>query len=221
MVIGSAYGARQGEAWDALQALVADDGSASVAYTAYLIVNSIQMRDLADAAHCLCMLHGRHPGVVELAMERSADPVVNAWLSGVGRAFALERSAIIKLVATAGPLPSTPGQAESETAIAAQRHALDMLAGSDRLGCPVGAVMALVLDWPAIRAVLDGVAARLHIELPVLELPTEEDSAAVLASLGGNAAFERALLFGAQQTLAQHRALWHLLEARAEARGTN
>ena len=39
-----------------------------------------------------------------------------------------ERATLVKLVAAVGPLPSTPGQAETEAAIAGQRHALDMLA---------------------------------------------------------------------------------------------
>jgi hypothetical protein len=39
-----------------------------------------------------------------------------------------------------------------------------------------------------------------------------------LIEAAGTPAIERAILFGAQQLLVQHRGLWDLLEARAEAR---
>ena len=98
-------------------------------------------------------------------------------------------------------------------------EALDMLAASDRAGCPIGAAMALLLDWPALRAVLDTVATRIGVEVPASALPTHRDSATVIAALAESVAFERAMLFGAQQMLAQHHALWELLESRSVARG--
>lgn len=218
MAFGTVQGARYGEAWDALTTLVADDGTARQPYAATLVSPGATGRDLADAVHCLCMLHGRHPGVVELAAERATDPVAAAWLADAATAFAAERAALVRIVADAGPLPSTPGQAETETAIAAQRHALDMIAASDRSGCPLGATMALMLDWPSIRRVLDTVADRLGLEIDAPRLPVTGDAATVISTLAVTPAFERAMLFGAQQMLAQHRSLWQLLQARAEAR---
>jgi hypothetical protein len=78
--------------------------------------------------------------------------------------------------------------------------------------------MALMLDWPAIRRVLDAVSSRLGIETDAPRLPVTGDAATVVSALAATPAFERAMLFGAQQTLAQHRALWQLLQARSEAR---
>lgn len=218
MAIASVQGARFGEAWAALNALIAAEGSASEPFVRQLATPHSPSRDLADAVHCLCMLHGRHPGVIELIEERATNPVAQEWLQQAVVGFAEERAYLVRLVAAAGPLPSTPGQAESEAAIAAQRHALDMLAASDRAGCPIGAAMALLLDWPAIRSVLDAAARRLGIEPLAARLPTPQDGAAALAALAVRPGFERATLFGAQQMLAQHRALWHLLESRAGAR---
>ncbi|URW76633.1 hypothetical protein M9980_05325 [Sphingomonas donggukensis] len=221
MAFGTVHSARYGEAWDALTALVAAEGSRREAYATALARPGAAMRDLADAAHCLCLLHGRHPGVIDFAAERATDPVVEAWLTEAAAAFADERAMLVGLVAAVGPLPSTPGQAETEGAILGQRHAMDMIATSDRAGCPIGATMALVLDWPAIRGVLETVAERLGRPIPALRLPEARDGATVIAALATSAAFERAMLFGAQQTLAQHRALWQLLDARSTARAGN
>lgn len=218
MAIGSVFSARYGEAWDALTTLVAAEGSASEAFAIALAAPGAAPRDLADAVHCVCLLHGRHPGVIEFAEDRAEDPVASAWLAEAVEAFAAERTTLVRLVAAVGPLPSTPGQAETEAAIAGQRHALDMLAASDRSGCPIGAAMALLLDWPNVRAVLDAIAHRLGVTVDPSVLPTDRDSATVIATLADSAAFERAMLFGAQQMLAQHRALWQLLESRSTAR---
>lgn len=218
MAIGTTQGTRFGEVWQALDAMVATDGSQGVVHPSLLLTHGRQMRDLSDAAHCLCMLHGRHPGVVEQAHSRSLDGASARWFADAVGAFADERASLVRIVASVGPLPSTPGQAESEAAIAAQRHALDMLARSDRNGCPLGAALAVILDWPSIRQVLDRVAERAGIALPPSRLPGEAVTAAIVAAVTDNPGVERAMLFGAQQTLAQHRALWLLLEARAGAR---
>lgn len=218
MALGSARGADYGAIWGALSGLIDADGSASLPTSAALAARDAPMRDLADAVHCLCLLHGRHPGIVDYAQTSTNDPVAEAWLAEAVAAFAAERAYLVRLVAAVGPLPSTPGQAESEAAIGGQRHALDMLAKSERPGCAMGAAMAIVLDWPAIRAVLDAAATRIGIDVPPLALPAEQDSATVLSALAATPAFERAALFGAQQTIAQHRGLWALLESRATAR---
>ncbi len=219
MVFGTAQSDRFGEAWTAITALVAAEGTGREPFAVALTGPGATARDLTDAVHCLCLLHGAHPGIVEYAEHRTDNPIAAAWLSEAASAFADERATLVRLVAAVGPLPSTPGQSETESAIAGQRHALAMLAASDRAGCPIGAAMALLLDWPALRAVLDTVAVRLGIEVPPSVLPTHRDSATVIAALAESVAFERAMLFGAQQMLAQHHALWQLLEARSAARG--
>ena len=106
----------------------------------------------------------------------------------------------------------------ARAAILTQRHALEMLARSDRRGCASGAVAALTLDWPAIRGVLDRAADVFGAEIAPSSLPDPSVTTAALVALGATAACERAIGFGAQQLLAQHRGLWSLLEARAEAR---
>lgn len=201
-----------------LAALVAADGSASHRFLARLTSGTPAMRDLSDVVHQLCLLHARHPDVIEQAAAHSHEPATTAWLAEVLPAFAFERAFVVKLVAAAGPLPSTPGQAASEAAIAAQRHALDMLAQSARTGCADGAALAMVLDWAAIRSVLDVAAYRLGIDPPESPLPPAHETATVIDTLAASVPIERAMLFGAQQMLAQHRGLWDLLEARASAR---
>lgn len=199
-------------------ALAASDGSVNHPYLQRLAQRPEPLRDLADTAHYLCLLHGRHPGVIDHALEHVRLDLERDWVETAAHAFTTERAYLVRLAAAAGPLPSTPGQAESEAAAAAQRHAIDMLAQSDRAGCAVGAAFALALDWNTIRPVLDAVATRLELVVPSCTLPLPEETVIVVDELAREASVERAMLFGAQQIFAQHRALFDLLEARAGAR---
>ncbi len=92
-----------------------------------------------------------------------------------------------------------------------------MLARSDRNGCALGAAMALALDWRAARAVIDAAAQRFGVPLTPPALPSPRQTLA-LADAADSPGVERAMVFGAQQLLVQHRGLWSLLEARSEAR---
>ena len=199
-----------------IAACVAIEGSAAHPWFAPNAVHS--SRDIADAIHFLCVLHGRHPGVIELAALRATEPAARAWLGEAADAMADERRMLAKLAVAAGGAPSTPGSAQSEAAVAAQRGALVTLAQSDRHGCALGAAFAFALDWRIVRATLDRAAARLGVETPPFSLGQEDDIRLVADVIGENALAERALLFGATQLAHQHRGLWDLLEARASAR---
>lgn len=175
-------------------------------------------RNFADAAYYLCLIHGRAPGVVDLAAAQYVPPFARSWLETAVSGFARERTYITQLAVAAGPQPSTPGHAASETAILAHRHAAETLARSERNGCALGAAMALVLDWRALREVLDIAAARFGMTPPALTLPGVEETRAVALAFATTPATERAVLFGAEQIMLQHRALWDLLDARRQAR---
>lgn len=198
--------------------LVTADGSHNHPYFQRLLANAEPVRNLADAAHYLCILHGRHPGVIDLAGAHAKMGAEQGWIESAADAFAAERAFLVRIVAAAGPLPSTPGHAESESAAAAQRHALEMLAQSDRAGCATGAALALAIDWAEIRQVLDVAATRLSLTPPPSSLPAMEETITVVDVLVREGPVERAMLFGAQQLFAQHRGLWDVLEARASAR---
>jgi hypothetical protein len=206
----------------ALIACVLDAGSASHPWSAgdALLKGPDSARNLADAIHYLCQLHGRHPGIVDLAAQRSVEPAAREWLIVASEALAGERLFLTRLAVAAGPVPGTPGGAGSEAAVAAQRGALATLAQSERRGCALGAALAFAADWAPIRAVLDHAARRLGIEPPFLGIGGAPELRAIAdaAVAQGGPAVERALLFGAQQVALQHRALWDLLEARASAR---
>jgi hypothetical protein len=176
-------------------------------------------RDLSDAVHLLCSLHGRYPGLIELAVQRSANRSTQSWLSEASEAFERERLYLVRLTSAVGPLPSTPGAAETESSLVAARHALETLANSERKGCALGAATALVGDWWPIRRLLDRAAARVGIQCPALSLPDEASLIYVINNSSDGLASERALAFGGEQLLLQHRALFDILEARAEARG--
>lgn len=175
-------------------------------------------RDLADAVHLLCGLHGRHPGLIELAFTQTLDSPARPWLGQTAEAFERERLYLVRLTSTVGPLPSTPGAAETESSLLAQRHALEILAGSERTGCALGAATALVGDWAPIRRLLDRAASRAGLDCPASTLPDEASLSAVIDIASDTLASGRALAFGGEQLLLQHRALFDLLEARASAR---
>lgn len=218
MASDRATSANTGDGWAIVAALIESDGSHRHRMVARLLRADCPVRDLADAIHALCMLHGRQPGIVDHARTRNSQPSATTWLDEAVKGFGSERALLAKLASVAGPLPSTPGQAQSESAVAAQRHALDMLAQSDRTGCAIGAAIALVIDWSAIRTLLSAAADRFGVAAPALALPTATATMPIVVSFAESQAIERAIAFGVQQVLAQHRGLWDLLESRASAR---
>jgi hypothetical protein len=176
-------------------------------------------RDLADAVHLLCSLHGRYPGLIEIALQRCPKGDAHDWLARASEAFERERLYLVRLTSAVGPIPSTPGAAETESSLLAARHALETLALSERNGCALGAATALVGDWWPVRRLLDRAATRAGIETPAPSLPDEASVIEVITGASDAPPSARALAFGGEQLLLQHRALFDLLEARAEARG--
>lgn len=201
-------------------ARVAGEGSAVHPHCLALAsaTGSEAARDLADAVHLLCSLYGRHPGLVELALHHCPAGPIRDWLRSASDAFERERLYLVRLTSAVGPLPSTPGSAETESVLSHQRRAIETLAKSERRGCALGATTALVADWPAIRLVLNRAAARMGVEVPACSLPDAESVVAVIEAGVEGVAAERALGFGAEQLLLQNRGLLDLLEARASAR---
>nr|WP_299328510.1 hypothetical protein [Parasphingopyxis sp.] len=220
MKIGVVASADQSSLGQNLPAMVDGDGSAAHAYVTSEALNEgpDAARNLADAVHYLSILHGQHPGVVELAALKTALPDARGWLDQAEQGFARERLFLSQLTVAAGPLPSTPGHDKSEAAALSQRHAIETLARSERTGCALGAAMALILDWQAIRPVLISAAARLDVEAPLSALPEQAETLALADTIGADQMVNRAMTFGAEQILAQHRGLWNLLEAREAAR---
>jgi len=205
---------------DLLDSLIASEGTGAHPHvrSGALSSGADAMRNLADAVHFLCLLHGRHPGVIDAAARKAVDPASRQWMDEAAEAFAQERAFLSRIAAAAGPVPSTQGQDQCEAAVAAQCKALDMLAESDRHGCAVGAAIALTLDWRTIRVLLDISAQRLDLAPSRCALPDLRDTARLAATIGDSPAVERAMVFGAQQLIAQHSGLWDLLEARAASR---
>ena len=205
---------------DAQLARVAAQGSADHAYRLSLLSANgpNSARDLADAVHLFCSLYGRHPGLIELALNNCPAGPVRDWLREASDAYERERLYLVRLTAAVGPLPSTPGAAETEAALVGQRHAIETLAKSVRRGCALGAATALIADWASIRAVLDRAADRMGMQKPALTLPDEPSIVRVIADGTDGLASERALGFGGEQLLLQNRGLFDLLEARAAAR---
>ena len=220
MAINQAVDRMAASVADAQLARVAAQGSADHAYRLSLLSANgpNSARDLADAVHLFCSLYGRHPGLIELALNNCPAGPVRDWLREASDAYERERLYLVRLTAAVGPLPSTPGAAETEAALVGQRHAIETLAKSERRGCALGAATALMADWSSIRAVLDRAADRMGMQKPVLTLPDESSIVRVIADGTDGVASERALGFGGEQLLLQNRGLFDLLEARAAAR---
>ena len=201
-------------------ARVANSGSLRHPQLAALLAASgpSAARDLADAVHLLCQLYGRHPGLIDVALQSTVAGAAHDWLRQAAEAFERERLYLVRLTAAVGPQPSTAGAAQTESALLAQRHALETLAASERNGCALGAATALVEDWRSIRRVLDRAAGRAGLDVPGCTLPDEESVALAIHAGADTPGAERALGFGAEQLLLQHRSLFDLLESRAEAR---
>jgi hypothetical protein len=202
-------------------ARVADVGSARHPHLLALIdaVSPHSGRDIADAVHLLCNVHGHHPALVELAASLAAPGPGREWLEHAADGFERERLFLVRLTSAVGPMPSTPGSAETESTLLAQRHAMEILARSERNGCALGAATALVGDWWPIRRVLDRAASRMGVAVPPPSLPDEGSIVDAIERSCDTPSSERALGFGAEQLLLQHRGLFDLLQARAEARG--
>ena len=203
-----------------LLACAAEHGSAAHPYFASeaLLRGPDAGRNLADAVHFLCSLHGRHPGVIDVVAAGKLPGGASAWIAAAAAAMATERLYQTRIAVAAGPMPGTPGGSAGEAAVQAQRNALATLARSERFGCGLGAAFAFAADWHAIRSVLDIAAERLAIDPPPAPFGAPDALRALANSCVTSAGFERAFLFGAEQLSLQHRALWDLLEAREEAR---
>jgi hypothetical protein len=174
--------------------------------------------DIADIAHFLCVLHGRHPGVIDHAATKTVDDAAREWLIQATDGFAAERAFLTRLTVAAGPISGVSADDQSNTAVLGQRKALELLSQSDRAGCAIGAALALVADWHLVRSILERIALRVGVETRATILPTVEQTSDLNSRLAETPALERALNFGAEQLLNQHRGLWQLLEARRNTR---
>jgi len=205
--------------------LIDNDGTAAHGYCAPAVARDRQsfVRDLVDFAdfvHLVTVLHGQIPGLIDYAAARTVEVPARAWLLQSIEAFAAERQYLSQLSVAVGPLPSTSGHNETATLVSQQRHAIEMLAQSDRRGCALGAAVALVIEWESIRAILDAGAIRLGIEPPESGLPTRRETLDLLDALPEPQRLSRAIEFGVTQLLGQHRGMWDLLQARAQVRAT-
>ncbi len=206
-----------------IAAIVDSDGTSAHSYCGPAAQGDRQsfVRDLVDFAdfvHLVALLHGQVPGLIDHAAQRTVEVAARSWLLKSIDAFALERQFLNRLCVAVGPLPSTTGHNETTTLVSQQRHAIEMLAQSDRRGCALGTAVTLAMEWQSIRAILDAGAIRLGIEPPACAMPTRADTLALLDELPEPDRLSRAVQFGATQLLGQHRGMWDLLKARAAVR---
>ncbi len=205
-------------AGEALVQMVREGGSGTHPLVARLAAPAAVSADLADAVHFLALLHGRYPGVMDHAADRVFHAAAREWMFRAAAGFAAERAFLTRLVVAAGPVPSTSGQAQSETAVIGQTHALTVLSQSERRGTALGAAFALTLDWTALRTTLDAAAHRFGLTPTPRDLPGPDETIALANMIADSPGIVRAIGFGTRQLLLQHRGLWDLLETRTAAR---
>jgi hypothetical protein len=169
---------------------------------------------VADIAHFLHVVYGRHPGIIDHAAHRIVDDAARKWLIRAIDAVAAERIFLNALTVAAGPERRHHGENKVAALIAAQARNFEMLATSERKGCPAGAAIAFVIDWQSTRPLLGTVALHLGLELPANPFPTIAECTTLADKLGSSDAHRRAMRFGAEQLLAQQRGLWRLIAAR-------
>ncbi len=169
---------------------------------------------IADIAHFINVSYGRHPGIIDHAANKIVDDAARQWLVEAIDGFVGERRFLNSMTVAAGPIRRHVGQDKVSALIAGQSKSFEMLATSDRRGCPAGAALAFVIDWQETRPLLERIALHIGLEPPLITLPGQASSAAVAAELAKDDAVTRAMGFGAQQMLAQQRGLWHLIAAR-------
>ena len=169
---------------------------------------------LADIAHFMNISHGRHPGIIDHAAHKIVDDAARKWLIQAIDGMAAERAYLNELTVTAGPIRRLVGQEKITAMIELQSKNFEMLATSDRKGCPTGAAIAFVVDWHHTRSLLDRVALNIGLEAAPVVLPPVEDCAKLAERLDNGPGYRRAMAFGSEQLLAQQRALWQLIVAR-------
>nr|WP_315456212.1 hypothetical protein [uncultured Sphingorhabdus sp.] len=169
---------------------------------------------LADIAHFMHISHGRHPGVIDYAAQKIVDDAARSWLITAINGIAAERAMLNRLTVTAGPIRRLSGQGKVNALVEGQAKSFQMLATSDRKGCPAGAAIAFVVDWHQTRGLLDIVTTGIGLDPVSLSLPPVADCMRLASELDDGGAYRRAMSFGAQQMLAQQRGLWQLIVAR-------
>jgi hypothetical protein len=205
----------------ALAQLVHRDGSLSCPLPQQIIddMTAISAADIADIAHFLTIIHGRHPGVIDHAATKIVEHSAREWLVQAMDGFITERAFLTRLTVAAGPITNAaPGAEASTSAVLGLAKAMDLLAQSDRRGCALGASLALVLDWWTLRPALNAIALRIGMEPPQCRLPEYSATATLGEDLLDEPERERAIGFGARQLLMQHKGLWTLLDSRSKQR---
>ncbi len=169
---------------------------------------------LADIAHFINISHGRHPGIIDHAAHKIVDDAARKWLVEAIDGFVAERAYLNKLTVVAGPIRRQNGQDKITALISGQSKNFEMLATSDRKGCPAGAAIAFVIDWHQTRSLLNAVALHVGLEAPSVTLPSIISCTQLADQLGKDQGYRRAMGFGSDQLLAQQRGLWQLIAAR-------
>lgn len=169
---------------------------------------------VADVAHFINISHGRHPGVIDHAALKIVEDPARQWLMTAIAAFAQERSFLNALTVAAGPERRHSNENKIAALILGQAKNFEMLASSDRKGCPAGAAIAFVIDWQRTRHLLSAVALHTGLDVPPCALPSIDHCLNLAEKLGTTDSSRRAMRFGAEQILAQQKGLWRLIAAR-------
>ena len=178
-------------------------------------------RNLADAVHLLCSLYGRHPGLLDMALEPQPERPGRRLAAGSGRRLRA-RAAVRRP-------PDLRGRPLAEHARRGRdRSRLARPAPRDRNPGQIRAARLRAWRRDRLRRRLARRPADARPRggpgrgrMPGRRsCPTTTSIARVIDAASDGPASERALGFGGEQLLLQHRGLFDLLEARAAASAT-
>src|SRR5438270_12578168 len=98
MAVNRSLGVKPVSVAEAQLARVAGEGCARHPHLSALLEASgpQSARDLADAVHLLCSLHGRYPGLIEIALQRCPKGEARSSLARAIDAFARERLYVVR-----------------------------------------------------------------------------------------------------------------------------
>ncbi|MGB7405349.1 MAG: hypothetical protein WA906_06650 [Pacificimonas sp.] len=176
---------------------------------------------VADAVHFLTILHAELPSLIDVVGARDAE--LEGRLEPAANAFNEDRRWLADLAIATGPHTDLADLTTAETTVRAIRDSMLTLGESTRDGCAEGGLLTFLIDWPTLRAALDGggtLAFSHQWPSPPTGWPDtlSGDVADSLEVHFAAPATARALGFGAQQVSMMHAQMFELVAARAAVR---
>jgi len=182
------------------------------------VVDAFSGADVADIAHILTIVHGSLPTVFELASAHAPSGHLRELLFAASESFQAWRRFLALLTSKAGPAPSCLNDDVHMVSLVQLKHAIQLLASSERRGCAVGAATAMLADWHLTIPPLLSCASRFGIGHHLPSPPQVNEIIAGIEQTEPTTSELRAMTFGASQFYHMDDEIFLHLRARRQAR---